>query len=308
MQSATTGPTGAEARKYQFPGVKQQEEARAREVAAKMLKAAEKKSLCQEDDKAKRALLEREKENFTKLYAQKCYNGWLKLYDNSAMILSIWLNGRLGRKYERRNDAGYGVSARYGIVSIPPMQVGNFVERLGKAGIVLARDDTNVLEFDLGERIGQEDMVAMLHEDELLIETANKIVMPKAVLTALRAEMKVLLCFVHVHVRDQRSSTKEIFLNDVERRVVALNKLIIAAARGRLGVKECLAKIGQGLEEVYEDATTMSDLGLITAKQYKDFVDLIRRVESEHAREIKRMAVAQAKKEIEKTKKQAQDE
>lgn len=45
----------------------------------------------------------------------------------------------------------------------------------------------------------------------------------------------------------------------------------------------------------------MSDLRLITARQYKEFVDLIKHVESEQARAIKRQAIKKAELKIEKT-------
>ena len=76
-----------------FPGAKQQEEANNKMAKAHELRndRAALKSVRREEDANKKALLEREKENFTKIYALKCYNGWLKICDNSAMIVAKWL-------------------------------------------------------------------------------------------------------------------------------------------------------------------------------------------------------------------------
>ena len=110
-------------------------------------------------------------------------------------------------------------------------------------------------------------MVRMLHEDELLIDKVNQIVMTKTVMPNLRADVKLLLNFVHTQVRNQKDTTKDIFLNDVERRAVEMNRIVIAAGRGRMKVEKCLEELRRMVEEMYEDATTMVDLSLITAKQ-----------------------------------------
>ena len=126
-----------------FPGAKQQEEANDKMAKAHELRndRAALKSVRREEDANKKALLEREKENFTKIYALKCYNGWLKICDNSAMIVAKRLDGRLGRSYKVSADGGYGTRAAYGVVSIPPASVGDFIERLARAGIKLSFDD-----------------------------------------------------------------------------------------------------------------------------------------------------------------------
>ena len=284
-------------KKIEFPGDIQQEEATARMQNAGLLTDEQKLMQKQEDDLAKDVLIEREKENFTHILAQKCYNGWLKIYDNSAVIVSTYLSGKLDKQYERRDDKKYGKSkseAKYGVVSIPPMRVGVFVQALARNNIAISRDDATMMEFELGERIGREDMIRMLHEDELIIEKVNKLVLPKAIVPELRAEAKTLMVYIHNLVRDQLKSTREIFLYGVEERAIDLNKIIIATARGRIEIDECLAEVAIGTERMYEDAKIMSDLGLISAKEYKNLVDAIIGLKNAQAREVKRRAIKNA--------------
>ena len=288
---------------FAVPGETQGQMALEKFKAAKELDKVTTKSVREEEDQNKEWLLEREKENFTNILALKCYNGWLKICDNSAMIVSVWLDGRLGRRYERKDDRGYGKHAKYGVVSIPPDQVGDFILRLAKAKIPLSFDGEWVMEFNLGERVSKEDMVRMLHEDELIIDKVNKLVMPGEVLPGLRNAVKMLLVQIHCEIRDQKDSTKEIALNDMEREVISMNKKIIATARGRMEVEMCFECVGRFVEEMFENVTTMSDLRLITAKQYKKLVDLIMGVENEQAREMKRRAIKRVEKRIESTKK-----
>lgn len=54
---------------------------------------------------------------------------------------------------------------------------------------------------------------------------------------------------------------------------------------------------------MYENVTTMCDMKLITAKKYKECVDLIMRVEADRAREMKRRIIAKTEAKVNKTKK-----
>lgn len=289
-----------------FPGVKQQEEADQKALAAKTTLHDDRamlKNVRQEEDSQKKVLLEREKENFTKIYALKCHNGWLKICDNSAMIVAKKMDGALGKSYGISPDNGYGTRAAYGVISIPPGYVGDFIERLARAGVNLTFDDPWFLEFEYGERVSQEEMVRLLHEDELLIERVNQMVMPHAILPALRADVKAVLDFIHTQARNQKDSTKEVIMNDAERCAIRMNKMMIGTARGRVEIEECLAQLGEFTEEMYEYATTMEDMRLLAAKQYKEYVDLVYRTEMDLAREVKRMVVAKTEKEMKKSKK-----
>lgn len=273
-------------------GDKQQTEALAKADASRGLDDAAKKAARREEDEAKKLLITKESENFTRIYALKCYNGWLKILDHSALIVSVKLDGKLGKTYNRTDDNGYGgVRAKYGVVSIPPASVADFIVRLHKANIRLVFDDLDILEFELGERVSKEEMVKMIHLDELLIDKTNKLVMPKEMLVNLRASVKELLKFTHVQIHDQRDSVKLMYLDDVERTVISINKLIIATSRGNIKIEKALEEVSRFVEDTYANATTMCDMGLISAGHYKKFVDLIIRVENEVSREVKRMAV-----------------
>lgn len=278
-------------------GDKQQTEAMAKKESLGDLDDVAKRAIRQEEDDAKSLLIAKESENFTRIYALKCYNGWLKILDHSALIVSVKLDGKLGKSYRRCDDNGYGKArAKYGVVSIPPESVGDFIVRLHKAGIPLVSDDLAYLEFELGERIEKEEMIKMIHMDELLIDKTNKLVMPREVLPNLRANVKELLNFTHSELRDHKDSVKEMFLNDVERMVIDINKLIIATARGNIEIKKALTEMQKFVEETYANATTMCDMGIISAGHYRTFVNLVIRVENEVSREIKRMAVKEFEK------------
>lgn len=292
------------AEKIVILGDKQSEESKAKAEMARQLSTEQKVVLRREENQEKEKLLEREAENYTRIMALKCHDGWLKLYDNSAIIVSTWLGGKLDKTYVRKDDGGYGKpKAKYGVVSIPPVSVGSFVQALARVGIKLIYDDAWVLDFELRERIEKADMVRMLHEDELLIEKVNKLVMPKEVMPGLRMTVKLLLNFVHAEVRSHKESMKDVFLNEVERLAVDMNRMVIATSRGNMKTDKCLAEIAESTERMYENATTMCDMGLLSAGSYKRFVDLIIGVQKEQARMVRRKALIEAEAKNDKNKK-----
>ncbi len=289
-------------------GPKQQAEAVAKKQRMEMLDRVARQEYRQEEDMAKKAILSLEAGNFSKIYVLKCVDGWMKVFNHSGVILAKYLDGRLGRHYELNDDKGYGADvAMYGVVSIPPTSVLELVARLVHAGIKLEDDTEWMLTFDLGEKISQEEITRLLHENELIIDKVNQLIMPRAKLPKLRAYVKTLMELVHTRTRDQKSSMKNVFLNDAERVVVEMNKKIIATSRGAKKMDECVMEIFAALETVYENITTMSDLKLITAKQYKELADATTKVYEECQREMKRWQVARVKK-AEKAEKTENDE
>ena len=279
------------------PGLVQQEEALRKQSVAKEWSKAERRQFRREEDVAKAELLKREAENFTQILIFKCADGWSKVYNHSGVILSQWLDERLGRKsYELNDDQGYAnVKAEYGAVSIPPASLADLIQRLVRAGLSMVDDSRWVMEFDLGERIDHEDMIRMLHENELIIEQTNKLVMPWATIPRLRAAVKQLLELVHTRIHGQRDAVKFTFLADAERSVVMMNRIVIATSRGAMRLDACLKQMALLVEEVYEYVTTMADLKMITAKQYRELVEVTRRVDEEYKRELKRIVVAKSK-------------
>lgn len=270
-------------------GEKQAQEAGLRKVAAEKLKGKEhddeRLRFLEEDDRVKEKLLKKEANNFTRVYVMKNWDGWYKIYNNSAMLVSKYLDGKLGRRYTLKDDKGYGKHADYGAVSIPAEQVKDFIRGMLVAGLDILSETDREIEFDLKERVDQEEMVRMLHENEIIVAEANKLVMPREMLKDLRAAMMVLTDLVHVRITGQKISTRESFLNEVEHRTVTMNKTVILTIRGNIKLDKCLEQTHAFVEEMYADATTMMDLRLITAKQYLELVNKTKAVENEIGRE-----------------------
>ena len=239
----------------------------------------------------KRTLLKMEQENYTKVYVIRCYDGWYKVFGHSALFLAKHLNERVGKTYNLNYDRDYGVSDNHGCISIPPNKLAEFKMRMEYAKINLTREWEDGLEYELGERITEEDIVRMQHEDELLAAKANELVMPHVIFPELRAQVRDMAELVHSATNNQSKISKAAFLGDMERKAVEMNMLVIASGRGAIKPDECLAELLIMIEEIYEYTTTMADFRMISPKKYWQMVKKIRAVEEQIKREMKKQAI-----------------
>ncbi|MBQ8985225.1 hypothetical protein IJ076_01540 [Candidatus Saccharibacteria bacterium] len=250
----------------------------------------------------KRRLLQIEKNNYSKVYVIRSFDGWYKIFGNSALILSRYLMHRVGRQYKLHKDNDYMVRDKIGSISIPENSVGELKMRMESAKLRLAREWEKGLEFELGETISKEDMAQMLHEDEILTEKANQLVVPHAIMPELKMRVVEMVRVVHEVTSNQKALSKIAFLSDMERNAVDIDMMTVALGRRKIEIDTCLEMILEKLETMYEYVTVMSDLEMMTPKKYWEVLKKIRDVESQIMREMKKQAIKKVEKEHEKGK------
>lgn len=250
----------------------------------------------------KRTLLKMEEQNYRKLYLIRTYDGWYKLFGHSALFLSKHLHDKMGKTYNLNPDQDYGVRSSIGSVSIPAKKIDEFRLRAERGKLKLVREWTTGIEFDIGETLTEEDVTRMRHEDELMIAHANELVMPHAIMPELRARVREMAKNVHDAVTHQSKLSRTTFLNDFEIKAAEMNMMVIAVARGRIEIDECLEKLLELVEIMYEYATTMADYQMISPKKFFQMIKRIRAVEEQVKREMKNQALKRVEKEISKGK------
>lgn len=241
--------------------------------------------------KHKMALLEIEKENYSKLYLVKTYDGWYKMFGHSALFLAKHLNDRVGKNYTLHFDNDYGVRDKSGSISIPGDKLSEFKLRMKYAKINLVREWDEGLEFEIGERLTEEDVVRMEQEDEHIAAKANELVLPHAIMPELRVQVKDMTRMVHELISNQSKLAKTAFLFDFEKEAVEMNMLVIAMGRGAIEIDVCLEKLLEMVEMMYEYITVVADLDLIPPKKFYRVVKKIRSVEDQIKREIKKQTI-----------------
>lgn len=250
----------------------------------------------------KQALLEKEKDNYTKLYLIATPDGWYKLFSHSALFLSHYLKARMGKAYRLYRDADFGVQNDIGTVSIRGDKLDEFMKRAEYAHLTLVKKWDGGLEFDIGERLTEEDVAAMIHEDELVIERANSMVLPHAMMPELLARMRELVKTVHEVVRVQSKMSQTAFLSDMERKATRMNMQAIAMARGAIKIDAALELLLDGTEALYEYILTMFDMDMIQPKKYYNVVKKIRSLEEQVKREAAKRALENVKRKDNKNK------
>ena len=239
----------------------------------------------------KMALLELEKDNYSKLYLMKSNEKWYKLFGHSALFLSKYLTNRVGKNYNLHFDNDYGVRDKSGTISIPASKLEEFKLRMQYAKINLVREWEYGLEFEIGERLSEEDVVNLETEDEYIAAKANELVLPHVIMPELRMQVKEMTHLVHEIISNQSKLSKTAFLFDMEKEAVGMDKMVISMGRGAIGIDECLEKLLETIEIMYEYATVVADLELISPKKYYDMVKKIRLVEDQTKREMKKQAI-----------------
>ena len=239
----------------------------------------------------KRALLELEKDNYSKLYLMKTNEKWYKMFGHSALFLAKHLNDRVGKNYTLHFDNDYGVRDKSGSISIPGDKLSEFKLRMKYAKINLVREWGEGLEFEIGERLTEEDVVRMEQEDEHIAAKANELVLPHAIMPELRVQVKDMTRMVHELISNQSKLAKTAFLFDFEKEAVEMNMLVIAMGRGAIEIDICLEKLLEMVEMMYEYATVVADLDLIPPKKFYRVVKKIRSGEDQIKREIEKHTI-----------------
>lgn len=241
--------------------------------------------------KHKMALLEKERDNYSKLYLLKTDGGWYKLFGHSALFLAKYLTNRVGKTYNLNFDNDYGVRDKNGSISVPGNKIEEFKLRMKHAKINLVNEWEYGLEFEIGERLSEEDVVNLEAEDEYITAKANELVLPHAIMPELRIQVKEMTHLMHTTISNQSKLTKTAFLFDMEKEAVEMDRLVIAMGRGVIEIDECLEKLLEKVEIMYEYITVVADLDLVPPKKYYNAVKKIRLVEDQIKREMKKQAI-----------------
>lgn len=246
----------------------------------------------------KKRLLEKEKDNYTKLMVLKCPDGWWKMFGHSAIFYKYKIADSLKVAARLLPDTDYDVVSEEGYIAIDD------VERLKNKLKVLRIYPSNITErgwtFDLGERVTEQDYVLMLHEEDQRLERANRLITVNEHLAELNAKVKAVHKIVHECVRKMDGVSREVFAVDAERRVAELQVMLVRTARGSMKVDVCLKRAYDVAEELYGYIMIMMNLRLLEAKKIYELTEAVVSLEKQIKGEIRKRALDRADQEVEK--------
>ena len=237
----------------------------------------------------KKRLLEKEKDNYTKLMVLKCPDGWWKMFGHSAIFYKYKIADSLKLTARLLPDTDYEVVSEEGYIAIDD------VERLKNKLKVLRIYPSNITErgwiFDLGERVSEQDYVLMLHEEEQRLERVNKLVNVDEHLSELNAKVKVVHKLVHEYVRKMDGVARDAFAIEANKRAAELQIMLVRAARGSVDVDRCLRFARDVAEDLYGYIMIMMNLRLLEAKKIYALTEAVVALEKQIKKEARKRAL-----------------
>ena len=244
----------------------------------------------------KKRLLEYEKSNYTEMVLirtpdkiKKSKKYWWKIFGHSAVFYKYWIGERLKHKIRLLPDTDYEVRSEEGCVSISDLD--NLKQTLKTIHVYPSSETEKVVIFKLGDRISEQDYVLMLHEDNMRLEMANKLIQPKEHMTELNAKVKDVLSLVHECVRKMDGASRESFAGEMERKTVELQIVVLRAARGTIEINDCLERAYDIAEDLYGFVMVLMNLRMLEAKKIYGLAEAVVALEKQIKKENKKRAL-----------------
>lgn len=208
----------------------------------------------------KRRVLGWEKNNYTKLAVLDAGGGWYKMFDHSAVIYACQIAKRLKVKAELISDTDYEITADVPVFLFKDLD--KFEERLAKVKIKRSGMEAGAYTFDLGYKVDAADLVMMQHENEILRERANKLVLPSEVHPGLRNELRMLAIRVYEASRKMNPTAREMVGDDMGRICARMFVNFVEAANGHTDMRQYLKNTVKDLRRLDAMLLLASDLRL----------------------------------------------
>lgn len=168
-------------------------------------------------EEAKKRAFEMEKGNNDKLIVFIAKGGWYKMGGRSALIYYHTLAKRLGLKPQLNPDTDFFSKFKEGIVSI--RDIDTLRKNLWKLKISkntkLSTENGELVVFDLGYKISEEDFEIMMKSEETRKKKINKMILPKVVMPQAHAESLALSKALYSHCRKMNKVDRELFSTEI---------------------------------------------------------------------------------------------
>lgn len=242
----------------------------------------------------KKRLLELEKDNYTQLMLLKTHDGWWKMFGHSAVIYAKYVAPKTGVKAKLHLDTDYQVVSEEGYVSIDDLKT--FEHRVKPVGVYLLSEKERGAVFELGIRISEEDYITMLEEERMLIERANKLLMPVENLSELADAINKTMTVVHTATRKADGVVRELVMMDMDKALLNMQVKTTRMATGTLKMETGFSELTDIMAMLNAMMVTELKMRLVQPKTLYDMSYAIFNLQKKLEREIAKWGAAEAKK------------
>lgn len=220
----------------------------------------------------KKYVLALEKRNFTELIFI-LGNGkekWFKAFGHSAVIFEHRIAPMINSKALRKEDKDYNlnVHSKEGVISFKSLK--DLGTKLKSVNIYLDRAEDNIFVFKLPFRVSQIEYNEYIGQDQLIVENANKIIVPELIMPKLYDELKKLRDLALSAVRRMDGSLRQTFGAEFESKTrIMVRDYVIASRDNTVDGMEFLKKTLKDLEQVNGDLFSVSGTHIIEDARYE---------------------------------------
>lgn len=168
----------------------------------------------------KKFALEREKENFSKLFIFKDNKGWWKMVGHSAVIFHNEIAKRIGMKTRLNEDTDFDVKSEDGVINIK--SIVQLSEKLETVNVYLLELKEDYRVYNLGKKYDNSDLERLRKTQELEWGKVNKIILPKHLYPTLYKCERELLLNSYFAMKKVEAFARENFANDVMSRTAEM--------------------------------------------------------------------------------------
>lgn len=253
---------------------------------------------------AKKHIVEREKENYTKLaFLKSNRDGWYKGWDHTAIIFAHELADKIGVKARFLVDRDYNYPARYGFVSIPNME--KVATLLSGLGVKKSYEKDDMVVFVLNKKYTEDDIQAMLENEQMIVEEANQLFLPKEKMPQLKQQLQDLARCVYEMVRKMEKTGREAFGNVMVREAGLLIRDFYLMANDKIGRDEYFKEVEGALDRLNGWFLMCLNIGMSYPKKIMRAMEFSNSARTQLRAEIKKTEKRDEKKTEKKVRKKA---
>lgn len=208
----------------------------------------------------KQRLLEKENENFSKIYFLKTADNWgWQAFDNSALFFEDYIARKLEIPPRLKVDDDYDCRAKKGTVFVREM--GEFETKLKAIGIKASFKNENTIVFDLDKEFSEEEIEKIILSDEERWRRANDVVATaKRLYPNLAAKMRETMQMYYNMIKKMNVFGREVAGVKVMRLLYEMDVAFDAALKSGKNVLKTLEKMSEDEEQLESMLAALSDL------------------------------------------------
>lgn len=212
--------------------------------------------------KIKAFALEREKENWSKLFVIHEKKNWWKMVGHSAVFFQYEVAKRAGMTTKLKEDTDYELKSEEGVINIK--DVLELDDKLEKAGVQPVDIKKEYRIYNIGKKYTEGDLERLQKQKELEWAKVNKIVLPKEMFPLLFADEKELLERIYFSTKLIEGYIRDIIGEPmIERAVENIREYSLMTNGKGMDTKKYLDMVEENVRWITSQITIIAELRLL---------------------------------------------